>query len=126
MLDEGPSKLFDALSAILGLGELTEAQELLAEARKAREKAHKDAGQSRDQIVGLLRPMDDERARTLVTAMERKDWGVSEAEAVLAQSATGSAGRATSARSSRSPAWPRPRKRWQPRSPASCAKPTNA
>ena len=92
MLDEGPSKLFDALSAILGLGELNEAQELLAEARKAREKAHKDAGQSRDQIVGLLRPMDDERARTLVTAMERKDWGVSEAEAVLAQSVTGSAG----------------------------------
>ena len=92
MLDEGPSKLFDALSAILGLGDLNEAQELLAEARKAREKAHKDAGQSRDQIVGLLRPMDDERARTLVTAMEGKGWGVSEAEAVLAQSVTGSAG----------------------------------
>ena len=46
MLDAGPSKLFDALSAILGLGELTEAQEALADARKGREKAHKDAGQT--------------------------------------------------------------------------------
>ena len=89
MLDEGPSKLFDALSAILGLEELTQAQDTLAEARKAREKAHKEAGQKRDEILGLLRQMDDDRARTLVAALERKDWGLAEADKVLAQAATG-------------------------------------
>jgi recombinational DNA repair ATPase RecF len=89
MLDEGPSKLFDALAAILGLEELTEAQEVLADARKAREKAHKEAAQKRDEILGLLRQMDDDRARTLVAALEKKDWGLPEAETVLAQNATG-------------------------------------
>ena len=91
MLDAGPSKLFDALSAILGLGELTDAQDALGEARKAREKAHKDAGQKRDEILVLLRLIDDDRARTLVAAMEKKDWGLREAEAALTQAVTGTA-----------------------------------
>ena len=89
MLDEGPSKLFDALSAILGLEELTRAQDTLAEARKAREKIHKEAGQTRDEILGFLRPMDDDRARTLVAALEKKDWGLGEVETVLTQAAAG-------------------------------------
>jgi DNA repair exonuclease SbcCD ATPase subunit len=83
MLDAGPSRLFDALSAILGLEELTEAQETLAEARKQRERAHKDAALNRDWILETLRQTDDDRARGLVAAIERKDWGLDEVQTVL-------------------------------------------
>ena len=43
LLDEGPSKLYDALSSILGLEDLVLAQAALQEARRSREKAVKDA-----------------------------------------------------------------------------------
>jgi DNA repair exonuclease SbcCD ATPase subunit len=89
MLDEGPSKLFDALSAILGLDDLTEAQTTLADARKARESAQKQATQKRDEILGLLRAMDDDRARALVAALQKKDGGLDEADKVIAEAATG-------------------------------------
>jgi ABC-type lipoprotein export system ATPase subunit len=89
MLDQGPSKLFDALSAILGLEELVLAQEALAEARKARERAKKEAGEMGDQLLARLRDIDDERARTLVPAMDKKDWGLDAVEAVLAEATAG-------------------------------------
>ena len=41
MLEEGPSKLFDALASILGLDELVAAADALKEARSSRSKAHK-------------------------------------------------------------------------------------
>jgi DNA repair exonuclease SbcCD ATPase subunit len=91
MLDEGPAKLYDALAVILGLEELTEATETLAEARRTREKAHKEAEQRRDEILDLLRRIDDDRARSLVVAIEKKDWGLEAAEAALAK-ATSSSG----------------------------------
>src|SRR6266568_1123946 len=43
MLDEGPSKLYDALSSVLGLDGLVTVEKLLADARRSREKAYKDA-----------------------------------------------------------------------------------
>src|SRR4030095_766708 len=89
LLDEGPSRLYDALSSILGLDELTAAQEVLADARKARERAFKDAADKRSEIVGLLEKMDDDRARTLVVAREQKDWGLGPAETLLAADAAG-------------------------------------
>jgi DNA repair exonuclease SbcCD ATPase subunit len=89
MLDEGPSKLFDALASILGLEELTRAQGTLAEARLAREKDHKQAGETRDGLLRTLKAIEDERATALVTALDQKDWGLAEAEAVLTQATTG-------------------------------------
>src|SRR5688572_23194784 len=41
-LDEGPTKLYNALSVILGLEELVEAQRAIQEARRSREKTLKD------------------------------------------------------------------------------------
>ncbi len=41
MLEEGPSKLYDALTSILGLEDLVQAGEALAEARKNRNEKHK-------------------------------------------------------------------------------------
>ena len=55
MLDEGPSKLYDALSAILGLDALVDAQAVLQKARTSREKALKDAKAMRDQILAVAR-----------------------------------------------------------------------
>ena len=91
LLDEGPSKLYDALSSILGLDELTAAQDVLADARKVRERAFKEAVDKRSEILGLLEKMDDDRARTLVIALQQKDWGLGTAETLLAGDAAGTA-----------------------------------
>src|SRR6266581_1071066 len=66
--------LLDALSSILGLEDLVEAQGALQEARRSREKALKDATESRVHLVERLREVDDERARAVVAAVEGKTW----------------------------------------------------
>src|SRR4029077_7047807 len=65
MLDEGPSKLYDGLAAILGLEDLVTSQDRPREARLAREKAHKAAAEMQAKIVAALRATfaDDDRAR---------------------------------------------------------------
>src|SRR5258708_5260626 len=74
LLDEGTSKLYDALSSILGLEDLVEAQGVLQEARRSREKALKDATEARDRLLERLREVDDEQARRVVAAIEGKEW----------------------------------------------------
>ena len=83
LLDEGPSKLYDALSSILGLEDLVEAQAALQEARRSREKALKDATDGRGRLLERLRDVDDERARRVVTAIEGKKWDLGAVETVL-------------------------------------------
>jgi recombinational DNA repair ATPase RecF len=83
LLDEGPSKLYDALSSILGLEDLVEAQQALQEARRSREKAGKDAGEAREALVERLKGVDDARARQVVAALEGKEWDLPAVEAVL-------------------------------------------
>ncbi len=85
MLDEGPSRLYDALSAILGLDDLVAAQDRLKDARAFREKAHKDADARRKQIVAALAALDDARAKAVAAALDKKDWDLDAAAAVLAQ-----------------------------------------
>jgi len=85
MLDEGPSRLYDALASILGLDDLVAAQEALADARKARDKAHKDAAQLRARILASLPQLDDDRARALLAALGRDDWGLDDAERIVAR-----------------------------------------
>jgi recombinational DNA repair ATPase RecF len=84
LLDEGPSKLYDALSAILGLEDLVLAQGALQEARRSREKALKDATEARGRLLERLRTIDDERARRVAAAIEGKEWDLGTVEAVLA------------------------------------------
>jgi recombinational DNA repair ATPase RecF len=96
LLDEGPSKLYDALSSILGLEDLVQAQGALQEARKSREKALKDATEARDRLVERLRAVDDERARRVVAAIEGKKWDLGAVEAVLAAAGSSSASAAES------------------------------
>jgi energy-coupling factor transporter ATP-binding protein EcfA2 len=86
LLDEGPSKLYDALSAILGLDDLVGAQAVLQEARRSREKAAKEAGEARSRLLERLREVDDPRARRVVAAIEGKEWDLDAVDAVLADS----------------------------------------
>ncbi len=84
LLDEGPSKLYDALSSILGLEDLVEALAALQEARRLREKALKEATDAREGLVARLREVDDERARRVVAAASGKEWDLDAVEAALA------------------------------------------
>src|SRR6185295_6022948 len=87
MLDEGPSKLYDALSAILGLDALVDAQGVVQRGRTSREKALKDARAMRDRILEALPHIEDERAQSVAIALGAKYWGLDRVEQVLAGSA---------------------------------------
>jgi recombinational DNA repair ATPase RecF len=94
LLDEGPSKLYDALSSILGLEDLVLALGALQEARRSREKALKDATDGRDRLVERLRSVEDRRAGMVASALEGKEWNleaVDEALAGVGATGTGSA-----------------------------------
>ncbi len=83
LLDEGPSKLYDALSSILGLEDLVLALAALSEARRTREKALKEAAEARDRLALRLGEVDDERARRVVAALSGKDWDLDAVDAAL-------------------------------------------
>jgi len=89
MLDEGPSKLYDGLAAILGLEDLVTSQDRLRDARLLREKAHKAAAEMQQKIVAALRAgfADDDRARQVVEALDKKDWDLDRTEKILAGAA---------------------------------------
>ena len=74
MLEEGPSKLFDALASILGLEELVQAANSLAQARKSRSDAHKATVKKLDEIRPLLEKLDDDRARVCLQALKARRW----------------------------------------------------
>ena len=83
LLDEGPSKLYDALSSILGLEDLVEAQAALHEARRSRESALKEATEARDRLLDRLRPVEDDRARHIARAIEGREWDLGAVEQAL-------------------------------------------
>jgi energy-coupling factor transporter ATP-binding protein EcfA2 len=92
LLDEGPSKLYDALSSILGLEDLVLALGALQEARRSREKAQKDATDARGRLLEPLRDVDDDRARRVVAALEGKEWDLAAVDAALGGLGSSSAG----------------------------------
>jgi recombinational DNA repair ATPase RecF len=94
LLDEGPSKLYDALSSILGLEDLVEALGALQEARRSREKALKDATDARGRLLERLREVDDARARQVAAALEGKEWDLSAVDEALGGVASPGAGAA--------------------------------
>jgi recombinational DNA repair ATPase RecF len=84
MLEEGPSKLFDALNSILGLDAITDALDALRDARLAREKQQKDAATQRDMLLKILEPIADPRAKDALAAIQQKDWGLGALDALIA------------------------------------------
>jgi recombinational DNA repair ATPase RecF len=94
LLDEGPSKLYDALSSILGLEDLVEAQRALADARRAREKTLKEVTDARGRLLERLREIDDPRARRVTAALDGKEWDLDVVEEVLAGASSAGTGAA--------------------------------
>jgi hypothetical protein len=83
MLDERPSKLYDALSSILGLDALVGVEKLLGDARRAADKRHKDARKALQPLLARLEPLEDDRVRSCVRALGGTPWDLEAAEAVL-------------------------------------------
>jgi energy-coupling factor transporter ATP-binding protein EcfA2 len=89
MLDEGPSKLYDALSSVLGLDELVAVEKLLGDARKTVDRRHKDSRAALQPLMSRLEQLDDDRAGRCVQALKGRRWDIEAAEAVLAGMAGG-------------------------------------
>ena len=87
MLDEGPSKLYDALSVVLGLEDLVNAQKMLGEARLARTRAH-DAAKAEAKLIRqdasrLNEEKEEARLSRLLTALDAKGWDLDAIDSLL-------------------------------------------
>jgi len=80
MLDAGPSALYDALSAILGLEDLVVAEGRLKDAAKERKKLGDDATSSLAPLLERLGEIEDERARACLEALSGKSWNLDTVE----------------------------------------------
>lgn len=74
LMNEGPSKLFDALKGILGLDEIVRVQQRLSDARKAREKIVEEAKGEHKRLVTDLGALDDPRAKRCAEALGGRKW----------------------------------------------------
>lgn len=80
MLDAGPSALYDALSAILGLEDLVVAEARLKEAAKERRKLADEAKASLTPLLERLGEIEDERAHACLEALSGKVWDLDTVE----------------------------------------------
>jgi recombinational DNA repair ATPase RecF len=71
LVDEGPSKLFDAIAAVLGLETWVEVEQRLTDSRKALEVTKKTARAEAERLHGLLGELGDERATAVLAAMPK-------------------------------------------------------
>ena len=83
LLDEGPTKLYDALAGILGLQDLVGVQKLLADARLSRVALHKQVADAVPSILDRLLKIGDIRARTCAKALSTKKWDLDIVELAL-------------------------------------------
>lgn len=89
MLEERPSDLYDALEAVLGLGDMADAIELLRKERLAAEKASKDVTRAVPALARRLDQLDDDRARRAHAAIIAKRSDLDVLEGLLDESAAG-------------------------------------
>ncbi len=94
MLEDGPSKLFDALSSLLGLQDLPEAAERLKAARLALETLPKTAKKELDSLLPMLDELTqadppDERATQAFAALQGRTWKLDDVDAVLGSAPLG-------------------------------------
>jgi ABC-type lipoprotein export system ATPase subunit len=79
MFDRLPT-MYDALAAILGLGDVDEAAGVLRDARLARERAERDIKGRREDLIERLESCEDERARAAETALRSRPPNLEAAE----------------------------------------------
>lgn len=84
ILDEGPSKLYDAVSAVLGLEDLLAAERLLRDARLERERKTKDVKARLGPLLDTLAASADERAARSHSALSGRKWDLDTVEEVVA------------------------------------------
>lgn len=84
LVDGKPSDLFDALHRLLGLDDLSEAQERLRARRLELERAVKDSRQVREGLLPRLAAIEDPRAQRLVTLLRDADPDLAAVGAELA------------------------------------------
>jgi len=88
MLEEGPSRLFDALASILGLEDLIAASDSLQETRVSRTKAHKAVRDRLDDMRKTLETHPDERAAKCLEAFAGRQWQLDAVTALLSRDST--------------------------------------
>ena len=84
ILDEGPSKLYDALFAILGLDELAAAQKRLALCRKTLKDVVERAKGQRTMLLSRLDTVHDERATRSHQALSGRNWDLNAVRSAVA------------------------------------------
>ena len=72
LLDEGPSKLYDAVSSILGVEDLAAAERRLRDARLEIDRETKSFRQGAKALMAALDAVDDERATVCRAALTAK------------------------------------------------------
>ncbi len=83
LVNQEPSRLHDGLSAILGLGDLVDAEKVLREARLPREKEAKACGERSKSLVARMAPLSDPRAVNCREAMSGKNFKLDAVEQQL-------------------------------------------
>ena len=84
MFDEGPTKLHDRLSKILGLGDLDYVGQLLRDARLEREKVLNTPKKSLPALLNALEETDDPRAKAAHAALAGRRWNLDAARKTIA------------------------------------------
>ena len=96
MLDEGPSKLYDAVARVLGLDDLVEADAALSMPRKDRQKATKQvkaqAGQLQTRIRAQIEGSDDGRVERCLELLGARKWDLDTLEQLTEGSDEGASG----------------------------------
>ncbi len=89
MLEERPSDLYDALEAVLGLGDLVDATQRLRKQRLESEQAGKAVAKAVPALARRLDQLDDDRARRAHDAITTQRPDLDGLDALLAASASG-------------------------------------
>ena len=87
LLEDGPSKLYDALSNALGLDELTDVQTTIANARKDRQEAidaaKAGAAALRDRADKAAQQSADDRLTVVLNALAARPWDLAALDALV-------------------------------------------
>ena len=83
LFEEGPSKLHDQLSSMLGLEDLVTLERILREQRQQREAGAKDVSKRLPPILAALAACDDERARESLDALSGRSRNLDRVELAL-------------------------------------------
>ena len=83
LLEEGPSKLYDALASILGLDALTDAADRLATARTTRAKAAKAKKDEAKLLATTLAGIEDDRAQQAAACLKGTKWDLDRLTALV-------------------------------------------